>query len=424
MQILFIVPYVPNLVHVRSFNLIKTLSARGHLITLATLWTAKEDQKDIEDLAPYCHQIMALPLTRWRSYFNSLLALSSPDPLQSAYCWNPELAHCLGSMFNNQDGRAPFDIIHIEHLRGARYGISLKAILNGGSLGQGEKPFPPIVWDSVDNISLLFRQASVHSRGFYSRLMARFELSRTEGYEARLMHQFSHILVTSQNDRKAFLDLLPGSRILPEISVIPNGVDTQFFTPDPTIRREPDTLVISGKMSYHANVTMCLNFVSQVMPLIWAKRPEVKLWLVGKDPTKELGALGKNPAIKVTGTVANIRPYLQRSTLALAPLTYGTGIQNKVLEAMACGTPVVSTPQAVSALSTVIGRDVAVANSSEELAGAILRLLDDPDQCARLGRNGRKYVEENHSWDAITANLEEVYHGIIPNEPSHNPQNK
>ncbi len=205
--------------------------------------------------------------------------------------------------------------------------------------------------------------------------------------------------------------------------MIPNGVDTQFFAPDPTIRRMADTLVISGKMSYHANVTMCLNFVSQVMPLIWAKRPNVKLCLVGKDPTKELVALGKNPAIQVTGTVPDIRPYLQSATLALAPLTYGTGIQNKVLEAMACGTPVVSTPQAVSALSTVAGRDVAVAGSPAELASTVLRLLDDPEQRDRLGRNGRKFVEENHCWDEIIAYLEEVYHGTIPNEHHNYSQN-
>jgi len=227
------------------------------------------------------------------------------------------------------------------------------------------------------------------------------------------MQQFSTILVTSQNDRKAFLDLLPETRNPPDISVIPNGVDTQFFAPDPTVLRKPDTLVISGKMSYHANVTMCLNFVTQVMPLVWAKRPSVKLWLVGKDPTNELTALGKNPAITVTGTVEDIRPYLLGATLAVAPLTYGAGIQNKVLEAMACGAPVLSTPLAVSALSAVAGKDVAVANLPEDLANTILRLLNDPDQCAALGWNGRKYVEENHSWNEITAHLEEVYYGAF-----------
>jgi polysaccharide biosynthesis protein PslH len=409
MRILFIVPYVPNLVHVRSYNLVKSLSARGHQVTLATLWSGKTDQADLKALSPYCRQILAFPLAKWRSYLNSLLTLASPDPLQSAYCWSPQLAHGLADLVAQRNGQPPFDVIHIEHLRGARYGISLAGMHKSGSA----KLMPPIVWDSVDNISLLFRQASVHSRRFFSRMLTRFELSRTQGYETRLMQQFRHILVTSPNDRKAFFELLPGSHSLPDISVIPNGVDTQFFAPNPTILRQPETLVISGKMSYHANVTMSINFVSQVMPLIWAKRPAVQLWLVGKDPAKELVALGKNPLITVTGTVADIRPFLQGAALAVAPLTYGVGIQNKVLEAMACGTPVVSTPQAVSALSAVAGRDVAVAQSPQDVADTILQLLDDPEQRARLGSNGRKYVEENHCWGEITAHLEEVYHGVV-----------
>jgi len=413
MKILFIVPYVPNPVHVRSFNLIKSLFNRGHRITLATLWTSREEQKDLQQLLPYCQQILAFPLNRWRSYLNSLLVLPSSDPLQSVYCWNSDLAHGLTSLVKRQDDRTQFDLIHIEHLRGARYGISLKEKINKKNEASGKIRTPPIVWDSVDSISLLFEQASVHSRRLFSRMMTRFELNRTKSYEAWLIQQFSTILVTSQNDRKAFLDLQADFQNLSDISVIPNGVDTQFFTPDPTLLREPDTLVISGKMSYHANVTMCLNFVTQVMPLIWAKRPTVKLWLVGKDPSKEIISLGKNPAITVTGTVADIRPYLLRSTLAVAPLTYGVGIQNKVLEAMACGTPVVSTPQAVSALSTIAGQDVVVANSPQALADTILRLLDDPDQCARLGLNGRKYVEKNHCWDEISAHLEEVYYGVV-----------
>ena len=412
MRILFIVPYVPNLVHVRSYNLLKSLSSRGHQVTLASLWSGKEDQADLKALEHFCSQVLAFPLAKWRSYVNSLLALASPDPLQAAYCWSPQLARGLAELLNSPADRAPFDVIHIEHLRGARYGTALAAMSKGpGSV----KPMPPIVWDSVDNISLLFRQASVHSRRFFSRMLTRFELTRTEGYEARLMQQFAHILVTSQNDRQAFYDLLPGTARRPDISVIPNGVDTEFFAPDPTVRREPDTLVISGKMSYHANVTMSLNFANQVMPLIWAKRPAVRLWLVGKDPAKELLDLAKNPAIQVTGTVADIRPYLQGAALAVAPLTYGVGIQNKVLEAMACGAPVVSTPQAVSALSAVPARDVAVAQSPQELASTILGLLDDPERRASLGRNGRKYVEDHHCWGEITAHLEEVYYGIIPN---------
>ncbi|HMN60001.1 MAG TPA: glycosyltransferase, partial [Anaerolinea sp.] len=134
---------------------------------------------------------------------------------------------------------------------------------------------------------------------------------------------------------------------------------------------------------------------------------------VGKDPTAELLSLGKNPAIQVTGTVDDIRPYLHKATLAVTPITYGAGIQNKVLEAMACGLPVVSSPQAVSALGVNPGQDLIVANNPEEFASAVVTLLDDPGLRARIGQAGRRYVEQDHLWVNIAAQLEEVYDEII-----------
>ena len=104
-------------------------------------------------------------------------------------------------------------------------------------------------------------------------------------------------------------------------------------------------------MSYHANIAMTLYLVREILPIVWATNPDVKLWIVGKDPSKELLALQKYQKILVTGRVDDIRPYLRQATLSVSPLLYGAGIQNKILEAMACGTPVVATPLAVSALT-------------------------------------------------------------------------
>jgi glycosyltransferase involved in cell wall biosynthesis len=166
-------------------------------------------------------------------------------------------------------------------------------------------------------------------------------------------------------------------------------------------------------MSYHANVTMALFVAEEVMPRVWERRPDAKLVIVGKNPTREIVSLAQNPAITVTGTVPDIRPYLQRATLAAAPIAYGAGIQNKILEAMACGTPVVTTPQAVAALSVIPGRDLLVAADSKGLAEGILCFLDNPDRQRAIGESGRLYVELNHDWDNIAAQLEEIYNGII-----------
>ncbi len=398
LKILYIVPYVPNLIRVRPYNLIRYLSERGNRVTLVTLWTNPEERDDLEEIRPYCQEVHAFELPKWRSYLNCLLALPSPQPLQSVYCWNPETDHAIRSIL----AKSQFDVIHIEHLRGARYGLELLTSSAAGAL-------PPIVWDSVDNISHLFRQASRESQAVFSRLLTSFELGKTEWFEAKAMHQFEHVTVTSPVDKEAFLALDRTRSDPNQIYVLQNGVDLSYFSPDDTVEREPASLVVSGKLSYHANVSMVLFLVREIMPHIWKQRPDSKLVIVGKDPTKEIQALGERPEISVTGTVEDIRPYLRKATAALTPVVYGAGIQNKVLEAMACGTPVVSTPQAVSALSVLPGEDLLVEQEPEAFAQAVVGLLNDPEEQRRLSTAGRCYVENHHHWNVIAGQLEDLY---------------
>src|SRR5574337_1031122 len=184
------------------------------------------------------------------------------------------------------DAELTADVVHVEHLRGAPYGLYLKSQL----AQSGHKT--PIIWDSVDCISLLFRQAAGRSTKPFSRWISRFELSRTEQYEAWLLNQFDQVLVTSLADKEALLSLLSSEDESPSISHLPNGVDLDYFEPDPDLAREAATLVISGKMSYHANITMLLYFVHEILPLIHERRPDVTLCVVGNDPPREVRALG------------------------------------------------------------------------------------------------------------------------------------
>jgi sugar transferase (PEP-CTERM/EpsH1 system associated) len=407
MKILFIVPYVPNLIRVRPFNLIRNLSAHGHQVSVFTLWSNDREREDVLSLEKYCNEVQAFHLPGWRPVWNCWKALASPEPLQYAYCWQPNLADQIERMMSQPDVYPPFDVIHLEHLRGARYGVFLKARL--AAYGRSI----PIVWDSVDSISHLFRQATVRSRRRASRWLTRFELKRTEQFEGWLAGHFERVIVTSPVDRDAFLKLSLARQKPINIDVLPNGVDLDYFRPDLRIERDPVTLVLSGKMSYHANISMSLYLVQEIMPLIWAQRPEVKLNIVGKDPPSEIRDLSRNPAITVTGMVPDIRPYLQKAAIAVSPLVYGTGIQNKVLEAMACATPVVSTPQAVSALNVQEGREILLAQSPPDFARQVLNLLNDPSQQREIGRAGRRYVERNHPWSLMATQLEHTYEEVV-----------
>lgn len=407
MRILFVVPYTPNLIRVRPYNLIRALGKRGHDVTVLTLATGEAEWADAEALAAGGHEVITQGINRLRSLANCLAALPTDTPLQAVYSWQPGLARRIAAFAGNGNGAAPFDVVHVEHLRGARYGLQL--------LDQDRCQRPPVVWDSVDCISHLFRQAAVQSASRTRRWVTRLELERTARYEAGLIRRFDHVLVTSPVDREALLGL-PASESCPPapISVVRNGVDLDYFRPAPETVREEATLVFSGKMSYHANVTMVQHLVQEILPRVWDQRPDARLLIVGKDPPREIEGLAEvRDRIDVTGTVPDIRPYLQRATLAVVPLVYGAGVQNKVLEAMACATPVVAYAPALSALSARAGQDVALARDADEFAAQIVCLLQEPERRQQMGWYGRAYVESHHDWDLIAAGLEDIYQTLI-----------
>jgi len=450
MRVLFIVPYVPNLIRVRPYNLIRHLAARGHEVTVLTLWSTERERAEAEALKQHCHRVVALPLPRWRPLWNCLRALPTSTPLQAMYCWQPALARRLDFEIRN----SKFEIAHVEHLRGARYGLAASNL----------RPVtcdlrPAIVWDSVDCISLLFEQALQMGPSLGSRLKAWLDLERTRRYEGWLVTQFDRVLVTSPVDGKALAQLYqvtwghgdtetrrhgdtetarlspalpfslsPHHPISPSsplpITVLPNGVDLDYFKPR-DVPRDSATLVLTGKMSYHANVAAALYLVHKVMPLIWAQRPDAKLCIVGKDPPREIIELKaqssklqseiRNPKseIVVTGTVPDVRPYLAQATVAVCPVLYSAGIQNKVLEAMAMGLPVVATPQSCAALKVTNGENILIAEESEDFARQVLKLSDDEGLRERMGRNGRRYVEEHHDWRDVAQRLEEIYQDVM-----------
>ncbi len=420
MKILYIVPYVPSLIRVRPYNFLRALVQQNHELVLATLWSDPAELEALQSLERLGVRVIAERLSTPRAAWNSLCALPGSRPIQTRYAWHPGLAATLEA--DLRAGR--YDVVHVEHLRGAAYGLLARRVLM--EMGSAT----PIVWDSVDSISHLFTQASQQSRSLKGRLMTRLELERTQRVEAALPCVFDRVLVTSSVDRTAFINLSDRPEFVRRrIRVVPNGVDTDYFTPAAKQSATP-TLVVSGKMSYHANVTMVLRLLQEIMPRVWQQRPEVQVWVVGKDPAPAIRTLAAKqprtaatgvlspPRIVVTGAVPDMRPYLQQATLAVAPLTYGAGIQNKVLEAMACGTPVVASPSAVAALDIVEGRDLVIAREDEAFAALILSLLDDGSRCRHLAANGRAFVERHHSWDKITVRLANSYKTICNGKSS------
>jgi polysaccharide biosynthesis protein PslH len=424
LKVLFVVPYAPTRIRTRPYHLIKNLALAGHQITLATLWSNGEERTELRQLAQTLDGLIAEKLPRVRSAFNCLWSLASDQPAQAVHSWSPRLAKRLGHALNS----GSFDVIHVEHLRGARYGLWLRSLMARHALKN-----IPLIWDSVDCISGLFRLTARQSYAASPRFAARFELPKTKRFEGCLTACFNRVLATSEKDCSELLELAdlwlkrhqnasrPHSD--PSVTVLPNGVDIHYFVPAQKPRR-PLTLVISGKMSYHANVTAVIRFVKEVMPLIWARNPDICLWVVGQNPPPAIRRLGvpwnahggngvsslrPESRVRITGTVEDIRPFMWEATVAVAPIQYGAGIQNKILEAFACGTPVVATSKAVEALRVVSGRHLVVADGRQAMADAILSLLNNPGLCSRLSGDARILVEQQYDWRSTAQYLSQIY---------------
>ena len=395
LRILFITPYIPSLIRVRPYNLIKNLARAGHQITLLALVPPGEDTASLETLQAWCQRVQTVPLPRWRTLWNGAQALPSRTPFQAAYSRAPAMI----DLIRQTQVEGAFDVAHVEHLRGAAFSQAVAGL--------------PIVFDSVDSITLLFEWVRRSGPSWRSRLLARLDLTRTRHYEGRLLNDYQRVLVTSPRDKETLLQLTTTPDAVAHLVVLPNGVDLDYFKPR-EISREPATLVFTGKMSYHANVAAAVDLANQVMPLVWQRLPEAKLVMAGKDPPAELVALAADPRLTVTGTVPDLRPYLAQASVAVAPMRYGVGIQNKVLEAMAMATPVITTPQTVTALQTRIEQDILVADTPQAMAQLVVNVLTNDALRHRVGQAGRQYVETHHDWQVIAAKLARVYREVLP----------
>lgn len=378
MRILYLTPYVPSPVRVRPYQFIRHLALLGHDVTLLCLAQADEEPQALAELRRWCRTVITVPTSSRQAAVQALRALPSRTPLQMAYGISQALVNTALRLMDQHD------VVHVEHLRGASYGQALREW--------------PVLLDAVDCISLLFERTIRQGVSLGGRLRAFLDLARTRYAEGRYGATFRQVVVTSPEDAWALRQLQAVGMPAPDISVVANGVDLDAFAPTATAERPRSTLLLSGKMSYHANEAAALFLGREIMPLIWRERPDIECVIAGRDPTPSIVALGADTRIRVTGAVDSMARMLQQSTIAVVPLRYGVGIQNKVLEAMATATPVVATPQATQALAPEAQAALLQASTPSLFAHAVLDLLEQPQRRQYLGEAGRTYVETHHSW--------------------------
>lgn len=385
MKILFIChrfPYPPARGgKIRPFNIIRHLSTRGE-VTVASLVRSAEERRAGEGLAQYCRQIIVRQIGPLAAGWRMVIRLPTATPSSFGYFWSSLLAADIRRELN----RRRYDLIFVHCSSVARYVEDAKAalkILDFGDMDSekwamysGQRRFPLSV-------------------GFW------LEAIKLRREERRLAAVFDLCTCTTPAEFES-LRALGSAR---QTGWFPNGVDTDYFRPADR-PYDPDLVCFSGRMDYFPNQQAVQRFCAQILPKIRRQRPETKFLIIGAEPPAAIRRLARQPGVTVTGTVPDVRPYVQSAAISVAPLLVARGTQNKILESMAMGVPVVCSPLAARGVDAVPGEHVLTAQNDDEFVETVLELLRDPARRAALAVRARQRILSHHRWEYSMARLD------------------
>lgn len=389
MNILFIAPYVPSRIRVRPFHIIRELAKQHNIYVVALSEPGGNRFQGVEELERAVQHFCIVPHSKLRGYCQSLMALPSPQPMCTSYCCSPAAEQTITRIMAD----VKFDMIHIEHLRAAHFSpLSCNT---------------PVLFDSVDCLTGLFQQMAQSKKNPVSKLIMLEEALCLRRYEPKMLKKFDHIIITSEAERKEIIRLDNSLNI----STVPNGVDTEYFAPQGSIKH-PRRFIFNGKMSYSPNAQAAMWFAENVFPEIRSKLPDAEFSIVGSDPPAQVEKLSSVDGITVTGYVDDIRPYLDSASVAVAPMQVAVGIQNKVLEAISMGLPVITSRIASRAFKQDCP-GIIEADTTDDVIREALKLAQRPELAAEIGCKGREEVTQNFSWKSSVDKLEHLYEELI-----------
>ena len=375
-------PYPPNKGDkVRSYHLLKHLAAR-HRVFLGTFVDDPDDERHIPTLAPLCAGLHVARLDPRIARLKSLVALATGEPLTLRYYRDAGLARWVA-----QTGATErFDAAVVFSSSMAQYAEALPAV--------------PMLVDFVDVDSAKWTEYA-RSRSGPMAWLYRREGERLLAAERAIARRARRSFFVTDNETALFHRLAPESQAT--VEALNNGVDAAHFAPDPA-RVSPFPagtvpLVFTGAMDYWPNVDAVAWFVHDVLPALRARRPELRFFIVGRSPAPAVQALAAADVV-VTGTVDDVRPYLQHAAVVVAPLRLARGIQNKILEAMAMARPVVASQSCVDSIDARAGVELLAATDAAHFVAQIDAVLARADAGAALGAAGRARVLQRYSWDA------------------------
>jgi polysaccharide biosynthesis protein PslH len=370
-----------------AWEQIKQLKANGCQVYLLTFVKSKQEGEFIrEKLAPYCEEVILFTIHPLQRLLQSLKTIYNFKPIQVNLFFHPKVKERVMDIYR----RINPQIIHVQTARVAEYFIDT----NG-----------PKCIDMIDALSLnMERRAKTESNWLKPLFLLESQLMKR--YENLIVKKFDRVMIVSESDKK----YLNNSSIV----VNPNGtfITKQHLSHYPDVTKEK-FILFHGNMQYYPNIEAVVDFVKEVWPHIHRAYPEYRFYIVGKDPAKKVTALHGKDNVIVTGFVDDICSRLLQAQIGIYPMKSGTGMQNKIVEAMACGLPTIASPIALQGIAGRRGDELVCTGSIEGMIAAVKGLIESPELQEQYSIKGRDFVESNYSWEHNCSRLIQTWNGAV-----------
>jgi sugar transferase (PEP-CTERM/EpsH1 system associated) len=377
---------------IRTFHQIQQLTKK-HTIHLCTFLDDPDDLPHVTELRKYCSSVEAVYRDRSAGvYRRAAIGILRGLPLSVSLFYRAALA------------RKVFQVMAAERFDCIIVSCSSMAQYVACSSGT------PRIIDFIDVDSEKWRLYAQY-RSFPLSLIYSCEAARLASYEENITELFDHSILCSKQETEIFCKQAKEA----PVSVISNGVDLEYFLPSP-ISGTPNqqAVVFIGAMDYFPNIDAVQFFCREIFPRVRSELPSTQFYIVGRNPSPQVRQLGKQPNVIVTGTVPDVRPYLVQASVAVAPFRLARGVQNKILESMAMGVPVVGTREAFKGLAATEQDGIRVVDDPRSFGQHVIAFLQgDATSRCQAARQARAYVERHHRWEDRGAELERLIEEVV-----------
>lgn len=394
MRVLFVAPRLPVPVDtgakIRTFNIIKQV-AKHCPVDLICYSFDEEDDVHVKKLKDLNVNVHLVRIEEPNIFDMAALIFFDSKPFSVTKYLTRNMEERITKVLSEN----VFNLVHVDHIHMVHYRHLF------GNL-------PCMVDEHNVEYRILERCAQIE-HGWKKWIYVK-QAAKMRRFECEEVRKFQHCFAVSEEDQRLLTGLSYGTT---PVDVIANGVDTEFFKKT-GIEEETQALVFTGSMDWLPNQDAVTYFCDKVLPLIWKVKGHLKFIVVGKNPSRELIVLAETESrIEVTGSVEDVRPFMEQAKVFVCPIRIGGGTRLKILESMSMQKPVVSTTVGAEGIKHTHGENIVIADQPQEMADAIIKLLDDTNARVRIGQAAREFVVENYEWDSIGQKIIAIYQNHV-----------